>query len=104
MTDREEHELAARAAALRIEWIKDLGAIILNENNLRCGWWNPKEDDGDAFRLSASLGLVVDFSRPSSGMPFQQHHIFLDEHCDNETLSRLAIFRAAVGVGKGMKS
>ena len=100
MTDRELLEAAAKAAGIEFGWIHDTPRI-----RAEMGWtpWNPLTDDGDALRLAVTLGLVVDFSRPSAGEPYKQHHIWLDEHCDNATLTRRAIVRAAAEIGRSMK-
>jgi hypothetical protein len=107
MTDRELLELAAKAAGYDVEW-----ATWVYANKAADGccfkhrgtydYWNPLADDGDALRLAVILGLVVDCSRPSAGEPYKQHAIWLDETCDNATLTRRAIVRAAAEIGKAM--
>lgn len=102
-TDRELLELAAKAAGLRIQyWADTTYPIVLDENQKRYGW-NPLRYDSDALRLAVKLGLVVDCSRPSAGQPFKQHAIWLDETCDNGTLIRRAIVRAAAEIGRAMR-
>ena len=99
MTDRELLELAAKAAEIEIT------AIVVEgiPHRFGGGYWNPLNDDGDALRLAVKLGLVVNCSRPSAGEPYKQHAIWLDETCDNGTLTRRAIVRAAAEIGRSMK-
>ena len=102
MTDRELLQLAAKAAGLEFNNKRSTpttDALYLGPHG---GWWNPLTDDGDALRLAVKLGLVVDCSRPSAGKPFKQHAIWVDETCDNATLTRRAITRAAAEIGRNM--
>ena len=115
MTDRELLELAAKAAGHRIvEWVQDdnkvdIAIIIRGDGD---GFskrpWQPllenqmTDADGDALRLAAKLGLQVDCSRPSAGEPYKPHAIWLDEICDNGTLTRRAIVLAASIIGRNM--
>jgi hypothetical protein len=68
MTDRELLEKAAKASGIEGEhrtehlcvdgdWM-DVTAIFLADG---MGWWNPLEDDGDALRLAAELGIDVTY-------------------------------------------
>jgi len=110
MTDRELLELAAKAAGIDVVGYADRllvfpeydGSLIRRHENGGDVEWNPLADDGDALRLAVILGLVVDCSRPSAGEPYKQHAIWLDELCDNATLTRRAIVRAAAEIGKAM--
>ncbi len=106
MTDRELLELAAKAAGY--EWTGYFG-----DDEVECQYfdiglgeevvpWNPLTDDGDALRLAVKLGLQVDCSRPSAGEPYKPHAIWLDELCDNGTLTRRAIVLAASIIGRNM--
>jgi hypothetical protein len=102
VTDRELLELAAKAAGIRINyWVYDNdddSPSVLESG----GIWNPLTDDGDALRLAVKLGLVVDCSRPSAGEPYKPPAIWLDELCDNGTLTRRAIVLAASTIGRNM--
>lgn len=105
MTDRELLEMAAKAAGLWIgfsETTPELGRpYVWNDDHKTSRWWNPLADDGDALRLAVKLGLVVDCSRPSAGRPFSRA-MWIDETCDNGTLTRRAIVLAAAEIGKAM--
>ena len=108
MTDRELMELAAKAAG------KDLSVyewFDTPSNPDECGFiryagdgthvWNPLTDDGDALRLAVSLGLVVDCSRPSAGLPFYSHlHAEIGIE-DWNAGTRRAIVRAAAEIARG---
>lgn len=65
------------------------------------GFWNPLTDDGDALRLAVTLGLSVDCSRPSAGVPFQIHRYEQDDFKDPLAATRRAIVRAAAAIGRG---
>ena len=80
-TDRELLELAAKAAGIRT-----------TEGN---DYWNPLEDDGDAFRLAVKLGLKI------KGIEILI--IEDDLECDRLTATRRAIVLAAAGIGREMK-
>ncbi len=108
MTDRELLELAAKAAGVNAYWGHASSQMILEgivggHEYPEPVYWNPLIDDGDALRLAVKMGLVIDCSRPSAGLPYQQHAIWFDELCDNATLTRRAIVRAAAEIGKAMK-
>lgn len=100
MTDRELLEAAAKAAGYEVK--PHPNPLVFPSLPFLLGdkAWNPLTDDGDAFVLASVLGLIVDFSRPSAGLPYQQHVIWLDELCGNEELVRRAIVRAAAEIGK----
>ena len=105
MTDRELLEAAARAVGYEIhaKWQAErddagYGAVGLWLQSGHTGW-NPLTDDAAAFRLAASLGLVVDFSRPSAALPFTRHEYTLSEGGNNPEATRRAIVRAAAQIG-----
>ena len=109
-TDRELLELAARAAGIELRgWYEgamhadDFGAMLTALGTGLGTWWNPLTDDGDALRLAASLGLVVDFSRPSAGLPFTRHSYDLSVGGNDVAATRRAITRAAAEIGRAMK-
>lgn len=93
MTDREMLELAAKAAGICPE---------RDGNPDEWHAWDPLEDDGDALRLAGVLGLVVDCSRPSAGLPFTVNHPCVQCCTDRQAAIRLAIVRAAADIGKDM--
>ena len=98
MTDRELLEAAAKAAGIEVWWNGRTCFVL--KTKVATHEWNPLTDDGDALRLAVTLGLVVNCSRPSAGEPFKQHAVWVDEHCDNATLTRRAIVRAAAEIGR----
>ena len=116
-TDRELLELAARAYwgdeiddVVSIEWSEEDNAIAYThaDNQDHNGQdvtycWSPLENDCNAFRLAARLGLVVDFSRPSAGLPFTRHSYDLSVGGNDVANARLAITRAAAEIGRAMK-
>jgi hypothetical protein len=103
ITDREQHELAAKAAGIVITFrpdgiCRDVTGFHPMQNVLAAKTWWPKEDDGDAFRLGVMLNLFTS--------PRFSHFLALErfgrQDLDDATVTRLAIFRAAVEIGKAM--
>lgn len=106
--DREELELAAKAAGIEHQGYHVSpygdGDSGLHHDSLR-RLWNPKEDDGDALRLAVILCLdilhcpnTVQVGMPRSGT-YLHEQIVGD---DRQTATRLAIFHAAVKIGRAM--
>ncbi len=107
MTDREMHELAAKAAGVdAVEaggsfWVKDEDGEYFKP-------WRPREDDGDALRLAAALDIRVCPSAncdvPTAYCSFEGDYKPITEpHGDDKLAAiRLAIFRCAVEIGKSM--
>jgi hypothetical protein len=92
LTNREQHELAAKAAGYTLTWKEGHckggpfeGAFIGDQP------WRPKEDDGDALRLAVNLYLWE---------AIRMAHRFLGECPDMYAATRRAIFHAAVELGK----
>lgn len=103
MTDRELLELAAKAAGISLE----------DEHYWINGWWtrwNPRDNDGDAFRLAVKLGLVVDTlngrvilaERLGRGHRDWTYGATEDEVFDDDFATRRAIVRAAAEIGRNM--
>jgi len=105
MTDRELLELAAKAAGYGVHAVasreQDGTVSFYMEPDLL--YWNPLIDDGDAFRLAANLGLVVDFSRPSAALPFTRHSYDLSDGGGSAEAARRAVVRAAAEIGRAMQ-
>ena len=116
LTDREQDQLAAHAAGIEIDHYRGDVAMI-KRGNSRGGEelvaWQPKVDDGDAFRLAVDLGLDVE--QWSSGAVEQWPDedgrgpyaavdvgwLVIEHHgSDAYSATRLAIWRAAVRVGE----
>ena len=91
-TDRELLELAAKAAAIEINWFK--WERLTNQ-------WNPLVDDGDAFRLADTLGLFVRFGE-FGGIESPVTVEFDRQIPDRLAATRRAILRAAAEIGKAM--
>jgi hypothetical protein len=106
-TNREQHELAAKAAGLLLLWKTgsckggEVEAPFIGDQP-----WRPKDDDGDAFRLGVSLGIqscwfqslgyAIAFAAP----PFERPIEIAEYGPDPRAATRRAIFRAAVEIGK----
>lgn len=116
MTDREMLEYAAKAAGMVLEyeaatdryfyWRSPYDSIR-NVQNLKV-FWNPRDDDGDSFRLMVKLGLEVcvepDIGVVTAGIPnkgWQEKRI--DDGEDLCAATRLVIFSAAAMIGWTMK-
>ena len=106
-SDRELLELAAKAAGISKQWD---GSLVdkLNPGKV----WSPLTDDGDAFRLLATLGLGIVFGQYA---PCDIYSVYINEPEGGDTLSvgvigdnessgvvRRAIVRAAAVIGKKM--
>ncbi len=111
-TYREQHELAARAAGLTITWKTGhckggaFEAPFIGDQP-----WRPKDDDGDALRLAVKC--QIDFyegtgdGREAWAGYFKRGHLRQKFACiphgsDPCAATRLAIFNAAVEIGKAM--
>lgn len=102
MADRELLELAAKAVGYSIwQWERD-GSALISDPTIR---WNPLEDDGDALRLAAELGITISFwghleevatYTPDDGTPAAQ-----ESYSQGKTVAtRRAIVRAAAEMGR----
>jgi len=60
MTDREMLELAAKAAGYETIQFSDYSGFQILDAGYS-GWWNPLENNGDAFRLSVKLHIDVNY-------------------------------------------
>lgn len=109
MTDRELIDMAAKAAGIVGEWMKDVSFVqdrwyfnVPYENyNLLTGFeWNPLIDDGDAFRLAVKLGFVIDThaTRVCYGETFD----IGEPGFRDVAATRRAIVRAAAEIGRAM--
>lgn len=114
MQDRELLELAARAAGITITGVGARGIATGKNGSVLIGFWNPLEDDGDAFRLANHLGLTVGQTYEGayvdlcSGEILQmtgscQHEVaWLDFDGDKNAASRRAIVFCAAQIGSVM--
>ena len=94
ITDREEHEFAAKAAGIDVAW---MGPHTPRE-------WSPKTSNADAFGLMVACHMDVDFFREDTGGAvdiyfLRGERVTEPEGDDLEAATRRAIFRAAVEIG-----
>ena len=108
MTDRELLEAAAKAAGVPLDLTlrPDGKPLCCSERGLAIdvipGWWNPLEDDGDAFRLAVRLSIKLDFA-PGWVRVYSAGYFFAERSCeDSYAATRRAIVRAAAALVKGM--
>lgn len=102
--------LAAKAAGIDGQWGCE-GFIEQHEGFIPTGWrrsWNPLEDDGDAFRLAAKLGLGISIvlgSRRTDVVSFSDSSVSnVQIHVpDVLTATRRAIVQVAAEIGEKMK-
>ena len=122
MTDREMLQLAAKAAGYRVldENVEGIDVCFERPGYLPVEiiGWNPRDDDGEAFRLAVRLRLharqfpvlddgmdeplgMIEVWRTDDDDPL--HVEYLKAGDDRLAATRLAITRAAAEIGKGMK-
>lgn len=109
--DRELLELAAKAAGLRFVWDHDEhlhGPCIIDGDGFP-EEWNPLDDDGDALRLAATLGIDIEWR--ADGRVAAYRHANANGYCftalessrkDRAANVRRAIVRAAAEIGRRM--
>lgn len=102
LSDKELLELAARSVGMNdYHYAPGWNAMAKYlENDPKKGfvwstYWNPIVNMQDAMNLASALGLVVDFSRPSAGFPYEPPVIWLDQFMDNMELAARSIVLAA---------
>ena len=111
---REDYEMAAKAAGLRIKWIGDVAhdctKLKPDAPAFKGPMWNPPEDDGDALRLAANRNISIEWFDTIAGDyveaqvhwgNFEPVRESLIGRQDNEAV-RCAIFRAAIAIGRAM--
>lgn len=102
MDDRELLKRAAENTGRRVSnYLSGGGLSVCSDTRRSPHNWNPLADDGDALRLAAERGLVVDTSRPSAGEPFKLHHFAQEDFADRAAAIRRAIVRAAAAAAGG---
>lgn len=115
MTDRELLEMAAKAAGLPVEFDAAVGVwwpCGRDEDGDVAEYWNPLEDDGDAFRLAVKLGMEVYVDTHPRGCacteaqshthstPKNAMRSIVNHDADVYAATRRAIVIAAAEVGK----
>ena len=113
-TDRIKHEWAAKAAGItltpvEIKNFKGYYRFIgyqTDPDQWPRGWFDPRHDNNDAFRLAARLKIQVAFGtfkdNVASAYKFGAPAVEV-ENTDIEAAAREAIFLMAVDIGKGKK-
>ena len=100
MTDKEQLELAAKAAGIKL-WTRPYDARLYIDSPMRV--WNPLTDDGDALRLAVKLGLMIDVINDATGVQALDVAWCIEQHKgDQYAATRRAIVRAAAEIGKAM--
>ena len=114
-SDKEQLELAAKAAGLYEEWPEPDFGIQWNGEGLWCfgqgqgELWNPLTDDGDALRLAVKLKIAisVDFDRvdvaATESIGATEYLYELPSPTDRYAATRRAIVRAAAQVALASK-
>lgn len=113
-TEREEYELAALAAGVVFQLRNGLPHLYTPSKHKTAfhaatDWklWNPKSDPGDSLRLAVKLEMTIDTSfNSSTAMPYGRGIFIEEKHRNNNdplAATMLAIFRAAVEIGRAMK-
>jgi hypothetical protein len=116
MTDKELLELAAKAHGYLVYDAGCEGWFYKEPDGTRGAWWNPLEDDGDAFRLAVKLGIAV---TPYPVFQCSKHSVIVKQHRNTDlqrehnptevaelygddpcAATRRAIVRAAAAIGK----
>ena len=94
MTDKEMVELAAKAARLpECGW---MGPAFVYVKNNEFVDWNPLEDDGDAFRLSATMEFDLNLGQCGTIVYMKRGHTVEEyDEADYMRAARRAIVRAA---------
>lgn len=112
-TEREDMNLAAKAAGMALTWARHFGTTLafVSTDPEGAPTWNPRTDDGDSRRLQCVLkidlqltekrawaqgGLNDNFNQ-CSGQYYSDHN---DDPC---AAAREAVFRVAVEIGRAMK-
>jgi len=104
MNDRELLEMAAKTAKIHIVGFS-LSAFGVMAERADGGWWDPLDDDGDAFRLALELEMPIHPARVWKSYRADVPGGFLEASRDVTPLSdpsatRRAIVEVAAEVGK----
>ena len=117
MTDRELLELAAKGAGYDFKWESVFGSFseevdptVFDEEGFG-QFWNPIDDDGDAFRLAVKLRIKSRYNEAlGQALAWRGGAVELDDNRaniedfsgDECACARYAIVRAAAEIGKAM--
>jgi hypothetical protein len=103
MTNKQLLAPAAKAHG-GLLYIDDMDAWIhVDKDGNRGAWWNPLDDDGDAFRLAVKLKICIEFY--SHGVDVWRGSERDCRPYDDDAVkgTRLAIVRAAAKIGESME-
>jgi uncharacterized protein (DUF1684 family) len=105
MNDKELLELAAKAAEIKLCFIRDdmprnCTGMHESMNIFSAPIWNPLTDDGDALRLAVKLFFEIDISNVAISIRSSNGLLFEKVDTDPYTATRRAIVRAAAEIGK----
>jgi hypothetical protein len=103
MTDRELLELAAKAAGIEYNFICPDGAHCGDMNTMQDRFWNPLEDDGDAFRLAVTLEIDFVHCFGNHTAVAENTSGYAAEGPDPYSAARRAIVSVAAEIGTEMK-
>ena len=104
-TEREEMELVAKVAGIEYEWEGD---ELLTPTEFRTDvyYWNPRTDDGDAFRLMVKMDMDINRyvqTKETSACQFGngvQNRAVVKIDDDPYAATREAIFQCALECAK----
>ena len=100
--DRELLELAAKAAGIRLEWVRNSGGFYYENRETGREIFDPLTDDGDALRLAVKCRLLVDCASHCA-RPLDDGIGWRDaDDVDANAATRRAIVRAAAGIGRAL--
>jgi hypothetical protein len=106
MSDIKLLEQAAKAAGYKVEWIRNSGCFYRCEDEIGREPWDSLEEDGDAFRLAAVLGLNIEWFINSQYVMVRRRefgeNIGWVNDCDRPGALRRAITIVAAQIGKSI--
>jgi hypothetical protein len=95
--------LAAKAHG-GLLYIKDMGAWIhVDKDGNRGAWWNPLDDDGDAFRLAVTLKICIEFYSHGVDVWRGSERDCRPYDDDAARATRLAIVNVAAQIGEDIE-
>lgn len=105
MTEREMLELAAKAAGIKIEWVRNSGCFYRCEEEIGREQWSSLDDDADCFRLEDALDIEIQRT-PHAIMAYANGGPTIVElyanHESKTAPRRFASTRLAAEIGKNM--
>lgn len=97
MTVKELLKMAAKAAGVEDKF------IYIEDSDLDNGaWWNPLENDGDAFTLMVKMNMHIAVWKDCVDIGFDGYHLEEELITDGDAFAatRRAITRAAAVIGR----